>query len=216
MRYTADGRIYWNTADDFDGREGDALPYVDFQVGDNSGRVSYAPQFRFDGMLNFPGAETIASEAWVGMKNGFNAYYIWGNANQRRGRAETFVDDPDNVGYNQFNPNATSFQGHYLETGRSCISCHAQGPQSKPSDMAIAMENGTISGQALEAAKQFWSTNEELNGYYEESRLLFQKAMTTVVLGVSDASESENGKLINGADGEPILMMVKVIDRTAR
>jgi len=39
--------------------------------------------------------------------------------------------------------------------------------------------------------------------------------MTTIVTEVSDADESENDQLINGAGGEPILMMVKVIDRTA-
>ena len=111
--------------------------------------------------------------------------------------------------------NSVNFQGHYLETGRSCITCHAQGPQSKPSDMAKGMRDGLFTGNSLQAVQQYWSTDEELNVVYEISRLKFQKAMTTIVTEVSDADESENNQLINGAGGEPILMMVKVIDRTA-
>jgi hypothetical protein len=195
-RETSTGKAYWATSDDFDGREGEPIPHM-------RGRV--APQFRGDGMVGRPDAGTIASEAWLEMENGFIAYYIWGNANQRRGRAELFVEDPENV--------SAGFNFKYLETGRSCITCHTQGPQAAPSDMATAIEDGTFTGQRLAEAKKYWTSNAELNTYYAKSRTPFVAAMKKLVDSLSDGDKNLNRKLTQGGT-EPILMVLKVIDRT--
>jgi hypothetical protein len=201
MRTTKDGRKYWTTSDDFYGRNGNRVPY-----DRDGGRVT--PNFRGNGQLSRPDAGTIVSESWVEMENGFNAYYIWGNADQRRGRAELFVEDPDNV--------RASFNFHYLETGRSCVTCHAQGVQAAPSHMAKLIREGKFTGTTLTEAKKWWTSDEDLKKLYEGTRVRFLAAMSRIVGAVSDGDQSENNKLLNGVGLEPVLSLVQIVDRTRR
>lgn len=200
MRSLPDGRKYWTTADDFDGQRGDPVPYL--------ARHQFTrPNFRSNGQLSRPDLKTntVASEAWTEMKNGFIAYYIWGNSAQRRGRAELFVEDPDNI--------KIQYNYAYLETGRSCITCHAQGVQAAPSDVATAVENGTFRGGNLDVIKRHWTSNDKLRDVYGETRVKFHASMKKLVEGLSDGDASVNKALVNGAGQEPTLLLLKIIDR---
>ena len=154
---------YWESFDDFNGRRTD-LPW----------RNGSLPYRRFDGMYLDRTWTTVASESWSHMKNGMINYYIWGNANQRRSKAEiSFVVDP-------LNPKSGS-----LLNG-SCIYCHVGGTQVAPADMwKHAEENSRVS-------KEFWSDQEKITEAYIKDRKIFQDAMTKVVLGISDGTPEYN------------------------
>lgn len=182
---------YWESFDDFNGNLRE-LPWI-------SGNP--IPRFRRDGMLSDYG--TVASEAWVHMKNGLPAYYIWGNANQERTKAElSFVLDPLN------------HRDRQLITGMSCIYCHISGVQTSPNDMRIAIDQGLIT-QDIEAAKQFWTTNEELSKQYAEDRRIVVEAIRKIVLGISDGDAKFNDDLINGVDErEPTFFVTSTVTKS--
>ena len=73
---------------------------------------------------------------------------------------------------------------------------------------------GKLSAQQMSAASQYWSTNAELLVEYEGTRTKFQKAMSQIVYTVSDASPEENSKMENGAGGEPVLHLLKLVDES--
>ena len=180
---------YWEAFDEFYGRPGE-LMWIN-----NRNPI---PRFRRDGMVADYG--TVASEAWQHMKNGMIAYYIFGNVNQERTRAElSFVRDP-------LNPKS----GHVI-TG-FCAFCHITGVQAAPNDMWKAIEEGRITGDAAERARQFWTDNKLIAEQYNEDRLIFQTAMQKIVLGISDGDKEWNEAVIAGADPrEPIYTLVNHI-----
>jgi hypothetical protein len=181
---------YWESFDDFDGNLRE-LPWV-------SGRS--VPQFRFDGML--ADFNTVASEAWMHMKNGLPVYYIWGNANQERTKAEqSFVIDPLN------------HKGNDLLTGVSCIQCHISGVQASPNDMATAVEQGRVT-RDVEAARAFWTPNDELSKQYAEDRRIVIDALRKIVTGVSDGDAQFNEDLVNGVDEhEPTFFLTSALTK---
>lgn len=175
---------YWESFDDFDGNLRE-LPWI---------TGNPIPRFRNDGMM--ADFNPVASEAWMHMKNGLPAYYIWGNANQERTKAElSFVLDPLNA------------KGNELITGVSCIQCHISGVQESPNDMRNAIDQGLVT-RDLEKAKEFWTPNEELSRQYAEDRRLVVDALRKIIVGISDGDAKFNEDLINGVDErEPVFFV---------
>jgi len=174
---------YWETFDEFYGQDGAEIPWL---------RGNPIPQFRFDGML--ADYQTVASEAWNNMKNGLPAYYIWGNADQERSKAEqSFVRDPLNL------------KGHDLLNG-FCVFCHIAGPQQAPNDMATAIDQGTVTNAQ---AKAFWTSNDDLGKAYARDRQIYVTAMRKIVLGISDGDAKFNDGLISSSDNtEPCYFLI--------
>jgi len=204
MVRTVDGRNYWASQDYFDGAEHTEMPYahdvspVPVLEGDD-GWVTL-PGRNNDGSYSYDQGAAEASEAWVEMRNGFLAYYIWGNAHQERGRAEqSFVIDPDN----QVNG--------YLLTGRSCITCHKSGPQAAPNQMRQLVDAGTVT-QDVEKAKEIWTPQTTLDQYYDETKSHFSAAMTQIVNQVSDDDPAQNASWIHGQGDEPIKFLVTYVE----
>jgi hypothetical protein len=197
LRELPDGRKYWATGDEFYGREGKEIPYAS---GDPVVRLRGGAR---GGMLAIKGGGTVASEAWMEMKNGLISYYIWGNAAQERTRAEqSFIIDPANK------------RSRFVINGRSCITCHAAGSQGAPSDMATYIDNGRISSQYVTRAKEFWTTNDKLEKIYAETRVKFQEALGKIVYGISDGDKAYNEKIkLGGGEAEPLLFLINMIER---
>ncbi|MDA9951165.1 hypothetical protein N9D31_01195 [Oligoflexaceae bacterium] len=202
MIRTQDGRNYWATQDYFSNYEGEAIPYAVGnlipQIGSNDGWIDL-PSIRNDREIG--GSEFRASEAWVELKNGLISYYIWGNAHQERGRAEkSFVSDPQNQ------------QNGYLVTGRSCITCHVSGVQRAPSEMNRLIRNNEIADEYMDAAKNFWTSDDVIDRYYDENADRFSAAMKKIVDAVSDADTSLNDDWVNGAGEEPIKFIIDYVE----
>jgi hypothetical protein len=182
LRQSATERLYWATGDRFDGQPNTEIPY--------SGNDT--PRFKNGaGGSQVDAWGTHASEAWIEMDNGFIAYFVWGNATQERSKAEqSFVIDPGNPVTQD------------LITGRSCITCHLNGSQSAPSDLA---------GQGV------WATNAQLGEFYNKTTVKFQAAMKTIVEAVSDGDDDYNNKITMGILGEePIDAMVRRVEGIGR
>ena len=182
---------YWESFDQFNGQRGMEIPYI------SQDRL---PRFRGDGMLADFG--TVASEAWNHMKNGMIAYYIWGNANQERSKAEqSFVVDPLNN------------KGGALVNG-FCIFCHVSAVQSAPNDIWTNINEGTVTGQHAERLKQFFTPPDALSLQYAKDRAIFERAMRKVVYGISDSEDKWNDAVVTGADPkEPCYFLVSQITR---
>jgi len=187
-RYKIPGRpgAFWESLDEFNGRSRELL-WLNGQI----------PRDRGDGMISDFG--TTASETWYHMKNGMLAYFIFGNANQERSKAEkSFVTDPLN---NQSGDLLTGF----------CVFCHLSGVQSAPNDMWTALEEGRITSN-VDAARSFWTNNDELAKQYAEDREIFVSSLKKIVLGMSDAESEWNTAVIEGADPkEPTYFLTKSI-----
>ena len=182
LRKSADNRFYWASGDRFDGQRGAEIPYTgndtpQFKNGASGSQVTVFG--------------THASEAWIEMDNGFIAYFVWGNAQQERSKAEqSFVIDPGND------------VNRDLITGRGCITCHLNGSQSAPSDLA---------GQGV------WATNAQLGEFYSKTTTAFQAAMRTIVEAVVDADEETREKYITTSIGEePVDAMIRRIEGQPR
>lgn len=172
------GLKYWVSADEFENNEGGNIPYSPNQL----------PNVR-----DFPKVEvfgTQAHEAWHEMPNGFNAYYIWGNAKQERSKAEQiFVVDPNNKRTGD------------LINGRSCITCHMSGVQAASSDLAGAGSN--------------WTSNEELARLYGESRTRFQAAMREVVKVACNAPQTWLEDVVTASfKREPVNVLIQRVEGT--
>jgi hypothetical protein len=194
---TNDGRYYITTADYFANFEGSDIPYLEGNPVPNVRRNSK--------IVDLPGGTSTVSEAYIQGKNSCPQYFIWGAGTQERGRAETvFVVDPQNH-YDR---------GQYLVTGRSCISCHINGAQAAPSDMPDHIESGRVAAGYKDAATRAWTSNDKLNDIYRKISGDFrEKCMGPIVRGVSDAGSEFNAKTINGAGKEPVLFMIRQIER---
>lgn len=168
---TANGQtlLYSYSTDEFDGRDKGDMRY---------NRAPTNQDQRGTGALNAApgdGNTAVASEWWMQLPNGFMYWGIHGEGSQERGKAEfPFAIDPANWK-----------QNWDLVTGRSCITCHAAGIQSAPSDAQYAGQNG-------------WSSNDELNTLYKQVRDKFQGSMRKLVENLSDDDGELNEKLVNG------------------
>jgi hypothetical protein len=160
------------------------------------------PKFRYDGMVGDYG--TVAAEAWSHMQNGLIAYYVWGNANQERTRAEqSFVVDPLNL-----------HKGGYLITG-FCVFCHVNGVQSAPNDIWTALEGGKITGGNQARLKEFWTSNDVLYEKYDEDRDIYQRAVRKIVIGISDGDAAFNKSVILGTnEREPSYYLTSIISKS--
>jgi hypothetical protein len=187
-RPMANGRgSLWEAFDDFNGTRRELI-WINGARG--------VPQFRGDGMVADYG--TVAAEVWHHMPNGLIAYYIWGNANQERTKAEqSFVVDPLN---NRDRQVMTGF----------CIFCHAGGVQAAPNDMDKAVKEGRV--RDLEAARAFWTPQQQVTARYAEDRQIYLDAMRKVVTGISGGDENFNEGVITAADGkEPCYLLISTI-----
>lgn len=174
--------LYSYSSDEFDGRDKGAIRYKNAPTDKDQ---------RGTGALNAgpnDGNTAIAAEWWIQMPNGFIYYSIHGEGSQERGKAEfPFAIDPANWK-----------QGATLATGRSCITCHAQGIQSAPSDSEFEGKNG-------------WTSNADLKVLYDDSRTKFQRGMRALVDGLSDGGQELNERLISGTI-EPISKAIRIIE----
>lgn len=174
--------VYSFTSDEFDGRDNGNINYTTAPTDQDQ---------RSTGALNAgpgDGNTAVASEWWMQLPNGFIYYGIHGEGSQERGKAEfPFAIDPANWA-----------QKADLATGRSCITCHANGIQAAPSDATFAGNNG-------------WSSNDQLQVMYGEVRGKFQAGMRKLVEGVSDGDESLNTRLVEGSI-EPISKAIMLIE----
>jgi hypothetical protein len=187
-RYKIPGRpgAYWESMDEFNGRSRELI-WLNGSI----------PQDRGDGMIRDFG--TVASETWYHMKNGMPAYFIFGNANQERTKAEqSFVTDPLNKKDGQ------------LVTG-FCVFCHIAGVQHAPNDMWTALEEGRVTGN-VERARQYWTSNDDVAKVYKEDRDIIVNALRTIVTGMSDMDAKWNEAQIQGADPkEPSFFLVSTV-----
>lgn len=174
--------IYSFSSDEFDGRDGGSINYQNAPTDQDQ---------RSTGALNAApgdGNTAIASEWWMQLPNGFIFYGIHGEGSQERGKAEfPFAVDPANWK-----------QGNDLAVGRSCITCHAAGIQSAPSDAEYAGRNG-------------WTSNEQLSTLYNDVRGKFQTSMRKLVDGLSDGDATLNERLVSGTI-EPISKAILVVE----
>ncbi len=174
--------LYSYTTDEFDGRDGGSINYQSAPTEDDQ---------RGTGALNAgpnDGGTAVASEWWIQLPNGFIYYGIHGEGSQERGKAEfPFAIDPMNWK-----------QGSTLATGRSCITCHANGIQSAPSDAEFAGKNG-------------WSTNDSLAALYGSTRTKFTKSMQTLVSSLSDGDEELNSQMVKGTI-EPVTRAIREVE----
>ena len=182
VQYKGQSLLYSYTSDEFDGRDEGNIRYKSAPTDDDQ---------RETGSLNAgpnDGNTAVASEWWIQLPNGFLYYSIHGEGSQERGRAEfPFAIDPAN-----WKQNAV------LATGRSCITCHANGIQSAPSD-------------ADKAGKDGWTSTENLNILYADSRGKFQKAMRALVDAMSDGESALNERMVNGTV-EPISKAIAQVE----
>jgi hypothetical protein len=180
--YNGQKLLYSFTSDEFDGRDNGDIRYKNAPTDRDQ---------RETGALNAgpgDGGTAVASEWWIQLPNGFLYYSIHGEGSQERGRAEfPFAIDPANWK-----------QDAILATGRSCITCHANGIQSAPSDADKAGLNG-------------WTSNEDLNILYADSRGKFQKSMRAIVDAMSDGDGSLNERMVNGTV-EPVSKAIAEIE----
>ena len=161
---------YSFTTDEFDGRDGGNINYTNAPTDSDQ---------RDTGSFNAgPGDSNtaVASEWWMQLPNGFMYWGIHGEGGQQRGQAEfPFAIDPMNW--------ATSESA--LQTGHSCIACHASGIHGATSDASIQGQNG-------------WTSQTTLNQFYAQVSGKFQTAMGTVIKGMSDAPDTLNQQMISG------------------
>lgn len=193
-RELPDGRAIWESFDAFfASREPKEIRWIDGSL----------PRFRGDGMVGDYG--TVASETWAHMKNGLISYYIWGNANQERSKAEqSFVRDPLN------------HKNQDLLTG-FCVFCHAAGVQAAPNDMWTHIEEGRVPENRVEQAKQYWTSNQELTELYLKDKRLYQEAMNKIVYAMSDGDKEFNQSLVTGSNPkEPAYFLVAPITGSRR
>jgi hypothetical protein len=180
-----DGRLYAKSGDEFFGVNGKEV-----QFGANQAPISSQNYRSGNGIVIIPSARggSVAAEAWVEMKNGFIAYYIHGEGNQARTKAEhPFAIDPTNEG-----------QDYDLTTGRSCITCHVNGTQAAVSDHA---------GQGK------WTSAEDLNKLYDGTRSKFKVALGKVVSAMS-SDDTISKELMSGLR-EPVFYNIKRIEKAA-
>jgi hypothetical protein len=183
VQFNGQSLVYSYSSDEFNGRDNGDIRYTNAPTDRNqrsTGALFASPN---------NGNTAIASEWWMQLPNGFMYWGIHGEGSQERGRAETpFAIDPANWR-----------QNWELQTGRSCITCHASGVQSRPSDETFAGKNG-------------WSSNEELaNAIYKPVREKFQAGMKQLVDALSDGNETLNGSLVNGTL-EPVSRAILLIE----
>ncbi len=182
VNYNGTQLLYSFSSDEFRGRDGGEIKYTNAPT-DNDERGTGAFSSNPGG-----GSVAIASEWWMQLPNGFMYWGIHGEGSQERGRAEIpFAIDPANWN-----------QGWELQTGRSCVSCHVNGIQSAPSDGEFAGRNG-------------WTSNDQLNQLYAQTRLKFQAAMTSLVKELSDSDDAYNQRIISGTL-EPVAYAIREIE----
>ena len=174
--------IYSFTSDEFDGRDNGTITYQNAPTDQDmrsTGSFNAGPN---------DGDTAVASEWWLQLPNGFIYYGIHGEGSQERGKAEyPFAVDPANWA-----------QDADLATGRSCITCHANGIQSAVSDPEYAGRNG-------------WTSNDQLQVLYGEVRGKFQKGMRALIDGLSDGEEAFNLRMIEGTI-EPVSRAIMLIE----
>lgn len=190
-KYTLNGAQYWyvKSHDEFDGRAGgdisdqykaQAPTERDYRDGSGSTSMTLASKL--------PGQESVASEWWLEMPNGFLAFGIHGEGSQERTRAELpFAVDP-------YTPSGC------LETGR-CINCHSAGVRG------VRSTPESTSGAG-------WTRQEDLDRYYGEVRKKYADAQAQLIDRMSDASESLKNDIINGVK-EPALFAERLYEDQA-
>jgi hypothetical protein len=158
---------------------------------DNGGTI---PSLRGDGLPNHPdvcaGGSATGSEAWRSLPNGLMQFYLWGNGNQRINlAASTLIKDP---------LQRELKERQELGVGQ-CAFCHVGGVMRRPSDMAIAKENGLLTNRGV---ADFWSDQSEIDQFYESDQELFRNAILSIAESMSDDANL-NSQLVDFKTVEP-------------
>ena len=201
------GGYYWRTTDMFLARQS-RFPYYDNPIPNLGGGNNF-----FNGggagKVRVPTTPLAASEIIYSMPNGCQGYYIAGNGNQERQRAEpSFVVDPRS--------NFTDAGQHTLVNGLSCHSCHINGLNAAKSDMATLLESNdyNFDEETAERARELYPTNDELDEIYAKDIQRFQETMeeiTTAVVSCTDGKESAFD-----ISKEPIFFMTDQLETNGR
>lgn len=188
--------VYWITYDPFDPRAGGDTT-LSWTTG--GGRI---PNFTPRGQVS-DFKSNVAAESYSSMKNGLFAYYVWGEGDQRRSRADPrFVVDP--LHRNDANEPQDVLTGF-------CANCHVSGVQGAYSGMASAIRDGVVTNKE---AIDFWTSNEKLSEFFASDRAMFKEAMKKIVMRISDGDATFNGRIVAGVDPkEPMYYLSRIIGK---
>ena len=201
------GNFVYATSDLFN--PADEFIYYNTPIPVLGGGIFQPAQYKVDQVAD------SASEIIFSMPNGMHGFYIAGQQDQRRERAEClFVEDP----LSTFEPTpddafpTSAGCSKVLVNGLSCHSCHASGLHQAPSDMATMLyeeRNYTFDEATADRARALYPDNETLAKIYQNDNTRYQAALKAIVSEMTVSGDQDFIESMEQGFREPIVFLTK-------